>query len=53
MPKGLVKTPHDERLWRRAKAQAAKQGRAGDYAYITGIYRGMKGSTAGKGKKKK
>lgn len=52
MPKGLVKTPRDERLWRRAKAQAAKKGRGGDYAYITGIYKHMKGGTAGKGKKK-
>jgi hypothetical protein len=32
-----------ERLWQKAKAQAAKQGRAGNYAYIVGILKRMLG----------
>lgn len=44
MPTNAVKTPRDEHLWSRAKEQAAKQGRAGDWAYVMGIYQRMKGS---------
>jgi predicted ABC-type ATPase len=40
-----VKTPRDEALWERAKAQAAKQGHEKDYAYIMGIYQRMKKSS--------
>lgn len=43
MPKGVVKTPEQERLWDKAKALAAKEGRAGDYAYIMGIFKKMGG----------
>lgn len=43
MPAGIVKTKRDEKLWRKAKQIAAKAGRANDYAYITGIYKKMKG----------
>jgi len=32
-----------ERLWKKAKKQAAKQGRAGDYKYIVGIVKNMLG----------
>lgn len=32
-----------EELWKKAKAQAEKQGRGSDYAYITGIYKKMLG----------
>jgi hypothetical protein len=39
----FVRTDEQERLWSKAKAQAAKQGRAGDYAYITGIFKQMGG----------
>lgn len=41
----FVKTDRDERLWSRAKALADRQGHGGDYAYITGIYKRMKGET--------
>lgn len=40
MPANLVK-PGTEKYWQRAKAQAAKQGREGDWAYVTGIYKRM------------
>lgn len=43
MPANVVKTAEDERLWNKAKAQAEKQGRAGDYAYIMGIFKRMAG----------
>lgn len=38
---GTVK--HLEHNWQIAKQQAAKQGHAGDYAYITGIFNKMEG----------
>lgn len=47
MPKSLVKTPQDERLWRAAKAAAAKQGRADDHAYIMGVFKRMKAHHGG------
>lgn len=37
-----TKTKRDEEKWQKAKEQAAKQGRKGDYAYIMGIYKNMK-----------
>lgn len=43
MPVNVVKTPRDERLWDKAKQQAAKQGRDKDWAYIMGIYQKMTG----------
>jgi len=43
MPANVVKTAEDERLWNKAKVQAEKQGRAGDYAYIMGIFKKMTG----------
>lgn len=36
-----------EDLWNQAKAQAAKEGHAKDYAYITGIFKKMAGVTSG------
>jgi hypothetical protein len=39
----MVKTKEDEKLWNRAKEQARKEGRAGDWPYIMGIYKKMKG----------
>ena len=39
----FVKTPHDEELWSKAKASAKQQGKAEDWAYITGIFKKMKG----------
>ena len=41
MPTNVVKTPADEEKWEKAKAQAAKQGKAENYAYIMGIYKSM------------
>jgi len=43
MPANIVKTRKDERLWRRAKALARRQGKAGDFAYVTGIFEKLKG----------
>jgi hypothetical protein len=43
MPTNVVKTPRDEHLWDKAKKIAEKAGRGGDYAYIMGIYKKMKG----------
>lgn len=40
MPANIVK-PGQEGKWKRAKALAAKQGRAEDWAYITGIFKKM------------
>lgn len=40
---GFIKTKEDERLWQKAKDQAEKQGRKEDWAYITGIFKKMKG----------
>ena len=42
MPRGLVKTDADEKLWRRAKRLATKEGHAGNYAYITRIFLRLK-----------
>lgn len=43
MPSNVVKSKRDERLWQKAKKQAKKQGKAGEYDYIMGIYQKMKG----------
>lgn len=40
MPPNLVKPEH-EQYWRRAKAQAEKQGQGGNYAYIVAIFKQM------------
>jgi hypothetical protein len=48
MPTNVVKTKKDEELWAKAKAQAAKEGKGNNYAYVMGIFQNMKG-----GKKKK
>jgi len=39
----FVKTKKNEELWSKAKARAKEQGRSGDWAYVTGIYKSMKG----------
>ncbi len=39
MPKTMLGKPVDEEKWSRAKALAAKEGHAEDYAYITSIYK--------------
>jgi hypothetical protein len=44
MPANVVKTAEDERLWRKAKKQAKRQGHAADYPYIMGIFQRMKKS---------
>lgn len=33
----------EEKLWGKAKISARKQGKGGNFAYITGIYEKMKG----------
>jgi hypothetical protein len=43
MPASVVRTERDEHLWSRAKEEAKKQGRTGDYAYVMGIFKRMKG----------
>jgi len=45
MPTNVVKTPEDEEKWKKAKAIASKEGQSGNYAYIMGIYKKMKGSS--------
>jgi hypothetical protein len=44
-PANVVKTARDERLWREAKASAARQGRARDWPYVMGIFQHMKHRT--------
>lgn len=43
MPTNLVKTEHDEKLWRQAKALAAKNGHKENWGYVVSIYQSMKG----------
>ncbi len=43
MPVNAVRTAAQERLWKKAKACAAAQGHALDYAYVMGIYQRMLG----------
>lgn len=40
---GFIKTKRDEELWDKAKERAAEEGKKDNYAYITGIYKKMKG----------
>ena len=44
-PASVVRTARDERLWRMAKASAARQGRARDWPYVMGIFQHMKHRT--------
>lgn len=41
MPSNVVKTPKDEKLWNRAKEQAAEQGHKENWAYVMAIYKNM------------
>lgn len=43
----FVKTEKDEELWTKAKKRAEEQGHKGDWAYVTGIYKSMKGGKVG------
>jgi len=43
MPTNLVHTEHDEKLWRQAKALAAKNGHKENWGYVVSIYQSMKG----------
>jgi len=43
MPTNVVKAPEDEKKWQAAKAQAKKQGKGDNHAYIMAIYKSMKG----------
>ncbi|MDD3421911.1 MAG: hypothetical protein PHS47_06420 [Methanocellales archaeon] len=47
MPANVVKTERDERLWAAAKEQAEAEGHRGNWSYVMGIFKRMKG----KGKK--
>jgi hypothetical protein len=44
-PSNIVKTRSDEKLWRRAKAAARRQGRS-DYRYIVGTFKRMQANKA-------
>ena len=52
MPANVVHSSRDEEKWEKAKSIAAKQGKAGNYAYIMGIYKRMKPSHKFKSDKK-
>lgn len=43
MPTNVVKTKRDEKLWRKAKLLAKKEGKENNYAYIMSIFRRLKG----------
>lgn len=43
MPTNVVKSKADEKKWEEAKAQARKQGKGSNYAYIMSIYKSMQG----------
>jgi hypothetical protein len=45
MPNNVVKTPHDEKLWNKAKEIAEQEGQKENYKYIMAIYQKMKGIT--------
>jgi hypothetical protein len=39
----FIKTKEDERLWQKAKKRAEEEGHKEDWAYITGIFKNIKG----------
>ena len=41
MPRRILGEPVNEEKWAKAEKQAAQQGHAGNYAYITSIYKKM------------
>ena len=43
MPKGIIKTPAQEKKWKEAKASAAKQGQSENWAYVMGVFKQMGG----------
>jgi len=45
MPTNLVKTEADEAIWNKAKAQAKEAGEGKNWAYITSIFKSMKGGS--------
>lgn len=51
MPTNVVKSKADEKKWEEAKAQARKQGKGSNYAYIMSIYKSMKGEDKEEAKK--
>lgn len=46
MPKTIHGKPVNEAKWKKAKTQAAKEGHAGEYDYVMGIYKKMVGMKA-------
>lgn len=42
MPASMVKTKRDEKRWADAKARAAEEGHAGNWAYVVSIYQQMR-----------
>lgn len=46
MPASVVKTKKDEMIWKKAKAQAKKQGQEENYAYVMSIYKNMGGTVS-------
>jgi len=43
MPANVVRSDRDEHLWNKAKARANVEGHKGNWAYVMGIYKNMKG----------
>ncbi|MCL8207211.1 MAG: hypothetical protein K6V97_03935 [Actinomycetia bacterium] len=47
MPASVVRTPREERLWEQAKQRAARQGHAGDWAYVMGVFERLRTRVGG------
>lgn len=43
MPKGIIKTPAQEKKWKEAKASAKESGQSGNWAYVMGVFKRMGG----------
>lgn len=55
MPVGVVKTPHDEKIWEQAKASVGKKQAKNDHNYwkhVMGIFKMIKQNSELKGMKK-
>lgn len=43
MPKGVIKTPEQEKKWKEAKTSAKESGQSGNWAYVMGVFKRMGG----------